>query len=204
MIKILIVEDQTLLCDMLVHCINGQDDMEVAGVTDDAAKAPELCLQLNPNLVLMDVVTKDNPNGITFAAKIHKEKKKKKIVIMTGLPEITFVDEARKAGVHSYLYKNAGKEHLFYVIRNTMQGHGIYPGPADISPLASQFTERELAVIRLVCQGKSRSEVVKELAISESVAKKIISTILDKTYFDNIMKFAVYAVSQGLIVPEKN
>ena len=200
MIKILIVEDQTMLRESLEHIIGDQPDMEVVGVTDDASKTPELCRKLKPDLVLMDVVTENDVNGITFAALIRRELPEIKIVIMTALPEITFVDEARKAGAHSYIYKSAGNDHLFYVIRSTMNGVGVYPGPADRQYFASQFTEKEIAVIRLVCQGKSRSEMTKELVISEASLKPIITSILDKTGFDSIMKFAVYAVGRGLIV----
>ena len=201
MTKILIVEDQAMLRDSLEHIIGEQDDMEVAGVTDDAAKSLQLCRKLKPDLVLMDVVTKNNANGIVFAAQIRAELPEIKIVIMTALPEITFVDEARKARAHSFIDKNMGNEHLFYVIRNTMKGHGIYPGPPDISRFASQFTEKEIAVIRLVCQGKTRDEMAQELGISESSLGQHITAILDKSGFESIMKFAVYALGQGLIVP---
>jgi len=201
-IKILIVEDQTMLRDSLEHIINEQSDMEAAGVTSSAAKALQLCRELKPDLVLMDVITKDDANGITCAAQIRKELPNIKIVIMTSLPEITFIDEAKKAGAHSYVYKNSGNEHLFYVIRSTMKGNGIYPGPADSSPFAERFTEKEIAVIRLVCQGKTRNEIIKALDISESTIKPIITSILDKTGFDSISKFAIYAVGRGLIVPE--
>ena len=204
MMKILIVEDQTLLRDALEHMINAQADMEVIGVTSDASKALELCRELKPDLALMDVVTESDNNGITWAGKIRSALPDIKIVIMTSLPEITFIDEARKAGVHSYFYKFAGNEHLFYVIRSTMKGIGIYPGPDEASPFAAQFTEREIAVIRLVCQGKTRSEMIKELDISESTIKPIITSILDKTGFDSIMKFAIYAVGRGLIVSDKH
>jgi len=200
--KILIVEDQTMLRDSLEHIINEQSDMEAAGVTSSAAKALQLCRELKPNLVLMDVITKDDANGITCAAQIRKELPDIKIVIMTSLPEITFIDEAKKAGAHSYVYKNSGNEHLFYVIRSTMKGNGIYPGPTDSSPFAERFSEKEIAVIRLVCQGKSRNEIIEALDISESTIKPIITSILDKTGFDSISKFAIYAVGRGLIVPE--
>jgi len=202
MIKILIVEDQTMLSDSLEHIINEQSDMKVAGVTNDAAKAPQLCKELQPNLILMDVITKNDANGIIYAAQIKKEFPEIKIVIMTSLPEITFIDEAKKAGAHSYVYKNSGNEHLFYVIRSTMKGNGIYPGPSDSSPFAEQFTKKEIDVIRLVCQGKSRNEIIEALDISESTIKPIITSILDKTGFDSISKFAIYAVGRGLIVPE--
>ena len=202
MIKILIVEDQTMLRESLERVIGAQDDMEIVGSTDDAANSPELCRELQPDLVLMDVVTKNNASGITFAAHIRVEFPNIKIVIMTGFSEITFIDEARKAGAHSYIYKNSGYDHLFYVIRSAMQGIGIYPGPETPCCLDVQFNERELAVTRMVCKGKSRTEIVKELGMSEAVVKRIITAILEKTEFDNIMKFAIWAVSRGLIVPD--
>jgi DNA-binding NarL/FixJ family response regulator len=202
MIKILIVEDQTMLRDALENLINEQSDMEVVGVSGDASKAPDLCRELKPDLVLMDVMTEKGTNGIRFAEEIRHTLPDIKIVIMTGLPEITFIDEARKAGVHSYLYKNADKEHLFYVIRSTMKGAGLYPGPADASPFAGKFTEKEIAVVRLVCQGKTRSDMLDDLGISEAQLRLIITSILDKTGFDNISQFAVYAVGRGLIVPD--
>jgi len=201
MIKILIVEDQTLLRESLVHVISGQGDMEVVGSTDDAANAPKMCGELKPDLVLMDVVTKNNSSGIAYTAQIREEFPEIKIVIMTALPEITFVDEARKAGAHSFMDKEMGNEHLLYVMRNTIKGYSIYSVRSDRPPFASQFTEKEIAVIRLVCKGKTRSEVAEEIGISEVRLKPIITSILDKSGFDNIMKFAVYAVGEGLIVP---
>ena len=201
MAKILIVEDQIILRDALEHLINRQPDLEVIGVTDDASKAPQLCRELMPDLVLMDVITENGANGILWAGQIRNDLPNIKIVIMTALPEITFIDEARKAKVHSYIYKNSGNEHFFYVIRSTLKGLGLYPGPAEYSPFAARFTENEIAVIRLVCQGKSRSEMIKELDTSEFQLRTTITSILDKTGFDSITKFALYAVGRNLIVP---
>jgi len=202
MIKILIVEDQTLLRESLECSINGQKDMEVVGVTDDAAQAPELCRKLKPHLVLMDVMTKNNSSGIVYTAQIRKEFSDIKIVIMTSLPEITFTEEAKKAGAHSFMDKEMGNDHLFYVIRNTMKGLSIYSDHANRHAFAARFTEKEIAVVRLVCQGLARDEIAKEMDVSESMIKHHIKSILDKTGFDSISKFAIYAVGQGLIVPK--
>ena len=200
MIKILIVEDQALLRDTLENLINGQSDMEVIGTSDDAAHAPELCRKLKPDLVLMDAVTANDSSGINFASLIHKELPKIKTVIMTALPAITFIDEARKAGIDSFIYKNSGQKHLFYVIRSTMEGIGIYPGPRDTPSLSGRFTETEISVIRLVCQGKIREEIIKELGMTEFALRAVITSVLDKTGFDSITKFALYALSRDLIV----
>jgi DNA-binding NarL/FixJ family response regulator len=202
MIKILIVEDQTMLRESLEHVIGGQADMEVVGTADDAANAPELCRTLKPDLVLMDVVTKNNSSGITYTAQIREKFPEIKIVIMTALPEITFSDEARKAGAHSFIDKEMSNDHLFHVIRNTMQGYSIYSGFSDRLPFAARFTEKETAVIRFVCQGMARDEMAKKLGVSESMVKQHITSILNKTGFDSISKFAIYAVGEGLIVPD--
>ena len=199
--KILIVEDQTLLRDSLENLIGTQPDMEVAGITGDASKTLELCRKLKPDLVLMDVVTENDSNGIHYAAQIRQKIPEIKIVVMTGLPEITFIEEARKAGIHSYLYKKEDKEHLFYVIRRTMKGAGLYPGPEDVSPFTGIFTEKEITVIRLVCRGKTRSQILDELKISEAQLRLVITSILDKSGYDSLSQFAVYAASNGLIVP---
>ena len=201
MIKILIVEDHAMLRESLEHIIGEQGDMQVVGTLDNAAEAPELCCTLKPDLVLMDVVMDNSACGIVIAKQIREKIPDIKIVIMTSLPEITFIDEARKAGAHSYIYKNSGNEHLFYTIRNTMRGNSIYPGLDNKSPFACQFTGKEIAVIRLVCQGLSRDEMAKELGITEAMLRPLITSILNKTGFDNIMKFAVYATSRGLVVP---
>jgi DNA-binding NarL/FixJ family response regulator len=203
MIKILIVEDEAMLKDSLEYVLNNQDGMKVVAVTDDASKAPKLCREQKPDLVLMDVITKET-NGIVFAAQIRKEMPQIKIVIMTAFPEITFIDEARKAGAHSFIYKSSGKEHLFYVIRSTMRGIGYYPGPTDKPPSVDQLTEREIAIVRLIHQGIPRSEMIKELGISEMTLKKDINSILNKTGFDSIMEFAVYAAVNNLILPISN
>ena len=139
MIKIFIVEDQVMLRDSLARLIGGEHDMEVAGVTNDALQALELCRKLSPDLVLMDVVTGEDANGIAEAGRIRRELPDIKVVVMTALPEITFVDAARKAAVQSFVYKNADSQHLFYVIRSTMKGQGVYPGPAAASPFAVSF-----------------------------------------------------------------
>ena len=202
MIKILIVEDEAMLKDSLEYTLNNQEGMRVVGSTDDASLALELCRELQPDLVLMDVITKES-NGIVAAARIRKELPRIKIVIMTAFPEITFMDEARKAEAHSFVYKSSGKEHLFYVIRSTMRGIGYYPGMADNPPSLTLLSEREINIIRLIHQGKQKRDIISELDISEATFKKDISSILDKTGFDGIMELAIYAAVNNLILSPK-
>ena len=95
-----------------------------------------------------------------------------------------------------------GNEHLFHVIRNTMKGFDIYSNSSDRQPFTARFSEKEIAVIRMVCQGMERDEMAKELKVSESMIKQYVTSILNKTGFDSISKFAIYAVGQGLVAPD--
>ena len=200
MIKIFLAEDQTLLRDALTNIINGQEDMQVIGFTENADNAPVLCREFAPDLALIDVVTDNKANGIAAAAQIRRDLPEIKTVIMTALPEITFMEAARKAGVHSFVYKDSDSQHLLFVIRGTMKGKGTYPGPGDEAK--DRFSEAEIKVIRLVCQGKKRHEIADALAMSESSVKAVISGILNKTGFESITQFSMYAVARGLIVPD--
>ena len=203
MIRILIVEDQVMMRDSLQNLIDGQKDMKVVATTGNAKDAFKICVESPPDLVLMDVRTEENESGIYAAARIKSTLPEIKIIIITGMPEITYLDNSKKAGVDSFLYKNVSGEIMLSTIRSTMDGYGIFPMYSP-SPLPGnlKFTESELSVLKLVCQAKSRKEIAKELAMSEGSVKQVISGILNKTGFDSIMKFAVYAVSKGYLVPD--
>jgi multiple sugar transport system substrate-binding protein len=204
MIRILIVEDMILLQESLANIINGQEDMEVSGVTANADEALALCRELNPDLVLVDVVTANKVNGIEAAANIRLEMPDVKVVIMTALPEISFIDAARKAGAHSFVYKDSASQHMLYVIRRTMEGKGMYPGPGAADIARVSFSDEEIAVIRLVCQGKTLNEITKTLFVTEDRITELISGILNNTGFDSITKFSIYAVANGFVVPDDN
>jgi DNA-binding NarL/FixJ family response regulator len=123
-------------------------------------------------------------------------------MIMTGMPEITFINSAKKAGANSFIYKNVKSDMLLSTIRATMDGYRIFPNDSDSELLGGlSFTDTEIAILKLVCEAKGRKEIAGELAMSEGSVKAVISGILDKTGYDSILKFAVYAVSKGYIVP---
>ena len=82
---------------------------------------------------------------------------------------------------------------------NYMIGSGFSPGPEAQLYFSSQFTEKEMDIIPLVCQGKARDMIARELKISESLVVHRIGSILDKSGFDSISKFAIYAIALGLI-----
>jgi DNA-binding NarL/FixJ family response regulator len=213
MISIMVVEDQAMLREALVSLINAQADMRVVSDIGQAKDALKTLERQGADLVLMDVLTEPAaapfdregaafPTGIHAASSIRKKYPGVKVVIMTAFPEITFQGAARAAGAHSFVYKSTGNEKLLAVIRDTMKGKSIYPESLPVElPFKVDFSHREIQVLRLFCQGKTRPEAARELHISEASIKAVITALLNKTGFDSIMRLAVFAVANGYIAP---
>jgi DNA-binding NarL/FixJ family response regulator len=202
MINIAIAEDQVMVRESLAALINSQEDMNVKVDVGEADELIAFAKDNSVDLALMDVITDNSSNGITAAAELKKAFPDIKIIIMTGLPEITFVDAAKKAGADGFIYKNVGSDTLLAAIRSTMKGYNTFPGESFEAKAGDySFSEREIQVLRLVCEAKSRKEIASDLTLSEGTVKSIITSILDKTGYDSILKFAIFAVSNGYISP---
>ena len=131
MIRVLIVEDQAILRESLARSVGDQPDMTVVAAIADASEALDVALRERPDMILMDVCTEHDSNGIVAAARIKEQLPECRIIIMTGMPEITFVDQAREAGVDSFVYKNVGIDELFAVMRSTLAGYCTFPKPPE-------------------------------------------------------------------------
>ena len=202
MIRIILVEDQAMLRESLAIAIDAQEDMETVLTLSKATDALEAAKSYSPDLMLMDVCTEDDASGISAAAQIKRDLPGTRIVIMTGIPEITFIEQARAAGADSFVYKNVSTNELLSVIRSTMEGYSTFPAAKLGDSTLDALDEEEVQILRLVCENKSRREIADELFLSEGTVKRRISTILSKTGYDSIMKLAVHAVSDGYIVPK--
>ncbi len=202
MINIVIVEDQAILRESLSCTLNLQEDMQVVCALADATEALAAVVGRNADLALLDVCAQNGSSGIAAAKRIREERPETKIVIMTGMPEITFIEQAKAAGADSFVYKNVGTEELLGIIRSTANGYSTFPSTKQsILSGAAALGETEIAILRLVCEAKTRKEIAAELYLSEGTVKRHISEILAKTGYDSILRLAVHAVSQGLIVP---
>ena len=202
MIRIALVEDQTMLRESLAIAINAQEDMEVVAAISKATDALEIVKKRSPDLMLMDVRTEDDESGIAAAARIKRFRPSTRIVIMTSVPEITFIEQARAAGADSFVYKNVGTDELFSIIRSTLEGHATFPVTQLADATLESLDDEEVQILRLVCENKSRREIAAEMFLSEGTVKRRISAILAKTGYDSIMKLAIHAVSDGYIVPQ--
>ena len=156
------------------------------------------------DLVLMDVVMKRGMNGLDASRKIKAHSPCTKIIIVTSMPETSYIDRAREIGVESMWYKEVQEQPILELMERTMAGERVYPGCTPIVELgnaySTEFTDREIEVLRELVGGASNKEIAARLFISESTAKSHIASMLQKTGFRSRVELAVKARSGGLVI----
>jgi DNA-binding NarL/FixJ family response regulator len=203
MSRIAIIEDQTLVLDSLARLIAAEPGLEVVATGTDAADAVDLARRSRAELVLMDVVTAEGHSGLAAAARLLAALPGVKVLAMTALPEITFIEEAKRIGVHGFCYKNVTVDVLVGTIRATLAGYNTFPDATPEAVLQGvELTPTEVAILRLACESLPRAVIASELGMSEGSTKAAIGVLLAKTGFDSLLKLAVFAAARGYIVPE--
>ncbi|MCI6556744.1 response regulator transcription factor [Schaalia hyovaginalis] len=202
--SVLVVEDQMLLLDALVKTINAHEDLEVIGGIVSALDAVEACARLRPDLLLMDICTDGGASGLAACKEVVRTVPSTRVVLMTAMPDLTFPEEARKAGAVSFIYKDVSSQELTSVLKASAEGYSTYPARPSIPFLGyNELTEREIAVLRQTCAGRTRAEIADLFGLSENTIKTNISSILTKTGFRSITRLALYAMSSGYIVVDE-
>lgn len=204
MIRIVVIDDHILLRDMIVDTLNSESDFNVVGVSDDAKNSIELCEKLNPDILIMDVCTANNSNGVSYAKLVKENYPDIKIIIMTGILDINFINESKNAGAESFIYKSISKDSLIATVRNTANGYSMYPNSNSDknaeNNILSKLTNKEIQILTLYCKLLDKDEVAESLSISPRTLRSHIYSIYEKTGFNNLNKLAIYCVSNGLIV----
>jgi two-component system, NarL family, vancomycin resistance associated response regulator VraR len=199
MINLLLVEDQNILLDGLSIAL--QKDFNIVGKLSSANDIIKFLSTNTVDVVLSDICT-TNCNCLDVVESIKKSFPKVKIILMTGILELSFIQRANELGVDSFIYKNISLDGMKNAIISTYQGYKIYPNsmPSKKTEIFDNLTDREINIFREYCKGLTRKEIAQKFNYSESTIKQIFSAILDKTDFDNMTKLAIYAVSNGFII----
>ncbi|MDO5033630.1 MAG: response regulator transcription factor [Eubacteriales bacterium] len=204
MIRMILVEDQQILLDSLYDSLSLIPDLDIVAKTTDAAELLTLAKFFKPDLVLMDICNEEGHMGISETVRLKEQMPEVKVILMTAMPDMSFVHDAKEAGADSFVYKNVSKDDLVKSIRSTMQNYHSFPEEESTPAAALDLTEREEDILRLVCQGQSRKEISETLFLAENTVRNNINRILAKTGYDSIAQLAIFAVSKGYIVPDQN
>ncbi|MDD7401778.1 MAG: response regulator transcription factor [Eubacteriales bacterium] len=203
MIRMILVEDQQILLDSLYDSLSMTPNLDIVAKTTDAGEILSLCEFYKPDLVLMDICNAEGHMGISETVRLKEKMPEIKVILMTAMPDMSFVHDAKQAGADSFVYKNVSKDDLIKSIESTMQNYNTFPAEQQAPAAGLDLTEREEEILRLVCQGQSRKEISESLFLSENTVRNNINKILAKTGFDSIAQLAIFAVSKGFIVPDQ-
>ena len=125
--------------------------------------------------------------------------------MVTSMLEGRFLDRARKIGADSFWYKDISPERLIDVINRTMDGESVFPDKTPSVQLgladSSEFTNKEIEVLRFVCDGLEYSEIAERMNISVRTVKYHVSNILSKTGYANKTRLAIAVTNKNFIIP---
>ena len=204
MYNVLIVEDDPMARKLIEIFISTSPNYHLLPSLDSAAMAELYCMTNRVDLILMDVCTAMDANGIEVAEKLKQLYPQTKIIIITSQPEYSYIAHARKIGVDSFWYKEPTAEALLKIMDRTMAGESIYPDSAPVTrlgaALSDDFTERELEVLRELVSGKTDAAIAETLCLSVTRVKQHIQRIREKTQFANRTELAVRARESGLVI----
>lgn len=205
MVNVLIVDDQRTVRQILENAVAMDPKYRIFHSIEDASLAELYCEKNAIDLILMDVVTANGESGLEAAAKIKKRHPKIKIIIVTSMPEHSFIEKAKAAGCESFWYKDVSEEKLLDVMNRTMDGESVYPVCTPILQIglakSIEFTPREMEVLRELISGLTYKEIADKLGISENTVKSHVKSLLSKSGYKSTLQLAVDVVNKKLVLP---
>ena len=205
--KVLIVEDQDIPRELFKIYVDSSDKFEHILSISNASAALSVCENNKIDLILMDVMTELEHSGLDAAEQIKKEFPEIKIIIVTSMPEYSWLSRARKIGVDSFWYKDGGKSSILDVMERTMEGERIYPDETPLIRIGNttnhEFTERELDILKELTTGDTNTEIAKRLCISVATVKSHIQHLMDKTGFKTRTELVSEARGLGIVIKDK-
>jgi NarL family two-component system response regulator LiaR len=206
-IRVLLVDDHTMVRRGLATFLQVFDDMELAGEAAGGEAAIQLCDRIRPDVILMDLVM-PGMDGVEATRAIREQFPTVQVIALTSFKKGELVQNALQAGAIGYLLKDVSADELAQAIRAAHAGRGT------LSPEASQalvqattrpqapgqdLTERERDVLALMIEGLNNTEIAEELVVSPSTIKSHVSHILAKLDVSSRTEAVALAVQHEIL-----
>ncbi|PJF32259.1 MAG: DNA-binding response regulator [Candidatus Thermofonsia Clade 1 bacterium] len=205
-IRVLIVDDHAVVRQGLKMFLSLDSELEIVGEAVDGKQAVALARQLQPDVVLMDLLM-PVMDGVTAISILRREVPETEVVALTSVLEDNAVIGAIRAGAIGYLLKDTESDELIRAIKAAANGQ-VQLSPKAAARLMREvrtsesleaLTERETEVLRLLAQGLSNKEIAQALVIGEKTVKTHVSNILSKLNVSSRTQAALYAARMGLV-----
>jgi DNA-binding NarL/FixJ family response regulator len=207
-IRVLVVDDHALHRDGIRQILGQQPGIELVGEAESAERALVLINQLNPSVVLMDIRL-PGMNGIDATRRIRRDHPGTRVLVVTAYDDDEYVRSALEAGASGHLSKAAPGRELVEAVRAVATGGTVIDpvalthllaGTSDTGLPASELTERELAVLRLLAEGLHNKQVATRLGISRRTVERHCDSIYAKLGVGSRTEAVVRAISARLVL----
>jgi two-component system, NarL family, response regulator LiaR len=206
-IRVMLVDDHTMVRKGLATFLKIFSDLELVGEAENGIAAIQLCGEILPDVVLMDMVM-PGMDGASVTRAIRQQFPSVQVLALTSFKEGDLVKNALEAGAIGYLLKDVSADELAQAIR------AAYSGRATLSPEAAQalvqsanqppdpgldLTEREREVLILMVEGLNNTQIAGKLIVSPSTVKSHVSNILSKFGVASRTEAVTLALRNGLV-----
>ena len=208
-IRIFIADDHPIVRRGIRDLLETETGLQVIGEASDGRAAVRLVSELQPDLVLMDLVMPEM-DGIEATRRICADNPAVHVLVLTSFATDDKIFPAIKAGALGYLIKDTGPDELIEAIRRVHRGEpSLHPtiaqkllteisGASTQPPTPEPLTERELEVLKLLARGQNNQEIAETLVISVATVYTHVSNILAKLHLASRTQAALYALREGL------
>jgi len=214
--RVLICDDQMIVCEGLERILSAASDIEIVGTAHNGQEALDLIPTTKPDLVLMDLKM-PVMNGIIATRKISEQYPNVYVLVLTTYDDDEWVFDAVRAGAAGYLLKDTPPADLVKAIHGTVAGQSfvdpnvagkILSGYATTGVTLNQPTnynlsERESDILGLIAQGLSNADIAQQLYLTEGTVRNYTSEIFKKLGVSDRTQAAVVALRYGLVDLEK-
>jgi DNA-binding NarL/FixJ family response regulator len=216
MVRVLICDDQDIICEGLRKILESDPDIRVTGIAVDGQEAIERVRADPPNVVLMDLKM-PRMNGVQATRAIRQSHPEVRVLVLTTYAEDDWLFDAIRSGASGYLLKDTPRNELLDAVKGTAAGKSyvdpavmgkilshVEQGPQSESPpSAIHLTQREHDILRLLTRGLTNADIAQQLYLSEGTVRNYTSAIFEKLGVSDRTQAAVAAIRMGLADTEE-
>ncbi len=206
-IRVMLVDDHTMVRRGLATFLMVFDDLELVGEAENGASAIQRCAEVWPEVVLMDMVMPDQ-DGVSATRAIRQQFPSVQVIALTSFKDRQLIKNALEAGAIGYLLKDVSADELARAIRAAHAGRAtlspeiaqvIVQAAGEAPPPGFDLTERERAVLVLLVEGLSNTQIAARLVVSPSTIKSHVSNLLSKLGVASRTEAVTLALRHGLV-----
>ncbi|HNZ15651.1 MAG: response regulator transcription factor [Anaerolineaceae bacterium] len=211
MIRVLIADDQEIVCEGLKRILESDPEIQVTGIANDGQEALELVASQLPDLVLMDLQM-PRMNGVQAIRRLRMSHPALPILVLTTYMDDKWLFDAIRSGASGYLMKDRPRQEILDAIKGTVAGDAyidpsvagkvlsnVASSPVTFEDMSYNLTEREQDILNLLAQGLSNADISQQLYLSEGTVRNYTSTLFAKLGVSDRTQAVILALRHGLV-----